>query len=599
MKRANINADGVAEQKKKFQRLVDGDDKNPLMIDLVMKRVFSFIPFNGKDFKNYRLVCHLWLKDSLPRWRKEAWLHVRDGLRRQDNPSLILKDFLQMLNMPDDPHGLLGEKKFHKYKLSSAPGRTGFFSESSMTQFWDKVGASITHLKIMDTIVLHNNLLARVLFEMTPNLAFLSLGRNVYEEPQYRSIEDLEYFQDVQRTVEVMKPNLSEVQNNLTHFEINWGGIGRFGINWIYFFLRFPNIKSLKMQEIYENADGQDNVLMLLEPFLFEKSIRAVQEFGEQGCLSKLEHFDILNLKLTANKEFPHRAIRISLTTPALLTSLSLDVGWGKDSVPLLSAVLGHCQDTLKKLLLYRGPYAQKSVSNIFLPRSLMPDLVELRLIGPIVENLYFLSTFPNLKTLVIFDGQTQIETEVLHSYVEFTLQQLSQKEIPGKAFTDKINVIANTDFTNSRLRRLEMAHMREFIVGHELCNREQVKNLRKLMPALTKLRLGLGNSGFQVVCEKWNKLRHLDIEPFDVDEDGILGMENDEKYRHSNLTDLKELTTLRMGIHSTDSEKGRLTNASIIDGIFVAESLRNVSFQRVPKACKTVREMLNSKFPQ
>ncbi|CAL8133371.1 unnamed protein product [Orchesella dallaii] len=566
---------------------------------LVLKCVFSSIPFNCKDFKNYRLVCHLWLKESLPRWRKEAWLHVRDGPRRLDNPSLLLKDFLQMLNMPDDPHHLLGEKKFRKYKLSSAPGRTGFFNESSMTQFWDKIGASITHLKIMDTRVQHNDLLARVLFEMTPNLVHLSLERNIYEGPQYRFIQDAVHIRIIQGQIEIVKPNPSEVQNNLTHFEINWGGIGRFGINWIYFFLHFPNIKSLKTQEIDENADGHDNDWELSEPYLFVTSVRAVQEYGGPDSLAKLEYFDILNLKLIANEEYPRRAMRISLTTPVLLTSLSLDVGWGRDSGTFFYAMLVYLRDTLKKLLVYRGPYAQESLSNTLCAGPLLPDLVELRLIGPVFENLNFLSIFPNLKTLVIFDGQTQIETEVLHSYVDFALQQLSQKEIPGRAFTDKINVIANTDFTSEQLKCREMTHMREFIVGHELCNREQVEKLAKLMPGLTKLRLGLGNSGFQVVCEKWNKLRHLDTEPFDVDEDGILGIENDEKYRHSNLTDLKELTTLRMGIHSTDAEKGRLTNASIIDGILVAESLRNVSFQRVPKASKTVREMLVSKFPQ
>ncbi|CAL8133377.1 unnamed protein product [Orchesella dallaii] len=501
--------------------------------------------------------------------------------------------------MPDDPHRLLGEKKFHKYKLSSAPGRTGFFSESSMTQFWGKVGASITHLKIMDIRVQQCDLLARVLFEMTPNLVFLSLERNIYEGPQYRFIEDVVHIRIMAGRTEIEKPNPSEVQNNLTHFEINWGGVGRFGINWLYFFLRFPNIKSLKMQEIAENARGQDNVWKFSEEFLFVTSVRVVQECGGPDCLVKLGYFDILNLKLTATEEFPRWAMRISITTPVPLTSLSLDIGWGRDSVTFFYAMLEDVRVTLKKLLAYRGPYAQDSFSNSLCAGPHMPDLVELKLIGPVFENLNFLSKLPNLKTLVIFDGQTQIKTEVLHSYVDFTLQQLSQKEIPGKAFTDKINVIANTDFTSEQLKCLEMTHMREFIVGHELCNGEQVENLAKLMPSLTKLRLGLGNSGFQVVCEKWNKLSHLDIEPFDVDEDGILGMEDDEKYRQSNLTDLKELITLRMGIHSTDAEKGRLTNASIIDGILVAESLRNVSFQRVPKASKTVREMLVSKFPQ
>jgi len=100
-------------------------------------------------------------------------------------------------------------------------------------------------------------------------------------------------------------------------------------------------------------------------------------------------------------------------------------------------------------------------------------------------------------------------------------------------------SVIANTNF--DELNDLVLPTMKTFCIGNQFCTGELIVKLGKLMPNLTYLHVGLGNDGFQIICEVWNKLEVLEIHPFQVDESGLLGMRTRRGYYHyPNITDLR-----------------------------------------------------------
>jgi len=81
---------------------------------------------------------------------------------------------------------------------------------------------------------------------------------------------------------------------------------------------------------------------------------------------------------------------------------------------------------------------------------------------------------------------------------------------------------------------------MKTLNLENQLCTGEQIEKLAKIMPNLINLHVGLGNDGFQMVCEVWKKLNELEIHPFQVDEKHLLGMKTRRShYHYPNLTDL------------------------------------------------------------
>jgi len=80
-----------------------------------------------------------------------------------------------------------------------------------------------------------------------------------------------------------------------------------------------------------------------------------------------------------------------------------------------------------------------------------------------------------------------------------------------------------------------------KFTIINQLCTGEQIEKLGKIMPNLTRLNVGLENDGFEMVCKTWKKLEALEISPFLVDEQGLLGTKVGVKCYHlPNITDLQ-----------------------------------------------------------
>jgi len=99
--------------------------------------------------------------------------------------------------------------------------------------------------------------------------------------------------------------------------------------------------------------------------------------------------------------------------------------------------------------------------------------------------------------------------------------------------------IISQTNF--DELKDVVLPKMKTLYIAGQICTGEQVERLARIMPNLVDLRIGLGNDGFQMVCKVWNKLEEVNINPFQVDEQGLLGMKTGGKYHHfPNITDLK-----------------------------------------------------------
>ncbi|CAL8128688.1 unnamed protein product [Orchesella dallaii] len=570
--------------------------RNPFLDHAILTSFFQSVPFDLKEFKNFRLVCKTWNQASIRQWRQKAWLAVRERSTTVDHSlfQLTLKQFLEMMEIPGDPYQLLGKNHYRRYKVKIG-GRWGLgFCGKEQMQFWNNVGPMMTHLKIFQSSIKSLEDFGVILFAKTPNLNFLSLESvglvYHYYDVELRRIRAREQgISDASDLVwsEILRPtSSSDVQKNLTHLEINLGGASYgLGINWMYLLVRFPNIKSIKLQMF----SGQ-GVYRLF------KSLSLVRANCGADVMKNLQKLDLLNSTRTAVGVFCSGTTALLPDFSFPITSLAVDIG--VDMRPSrFQELLQLYSYTLRELVVYRGPAVPPFITFPFGVD--LPHLNELRLIGPVCQDLKFLRDTPQLKVLVLIDGTKYLEKEVLHSYVDFSLPSVLDKITWTQGLRGGDSMIANTNFSGIELTSVVLPSMVEFVVDQELCNGDQVRELARMLPNIKRLRLGLGNDGFLTVCESWKQLEHLDIEPFDVDEEGILGVLDGQMYRQANLTDLKRLRLLRMGYHSQDRNGGHLTTNSILHGLLVAESLMEVSYAVAPKVKKKVKDMLDAKFPQ
>ncbi|ODM87728.1 hypothetical protein Ocin01_18955 [Orchesella cincta] len=563
-----------------------GSVQNPMFNNATLVNLFGIIPFSCNEFKNYRLVCRQWLKISLPRWRQNACLTIRDRRFHQEDLRLNILSCVNMISMPGDPFKLLGKYHFRKYNLKLARNMT--FAEESLHgnqifHFWNILGPLMTHITIVDSKIFFKAHIRSILLEMTPNLEFLAYQNNPIVE---ESVVPLPLTMNEWRGVTVpiwsdlCIPAASEIQNKLTHLEIRLKS--DFPMTWVYYLARVPNIKVLKLEEF---MDCYRTGSLYEELQLFFKSIICIREECNPECMKNIQHLNLLNASIRPLALFPASLIPILCELAFPLSTLALDIGHDQ-SEDGLKNILQLYPKTLEKLVMFKlgwGIYANPFETTFPFGVDL-PLLTELQLIGPIFKNLHFLINTPNLKVLVILDGVNEIEPRVLHSYVDFSLPRLKDKHFTDRDCNPVHPVIASTDFQGVELKNLVLPNMVQFIVGQELCSGEQVEQLGKLMPYLKRVRLGLDNSGFRKVCQIWKQLEHLDIQPFNVSEEGFLGTVDGKMYSQPNLTDFKYLTFFRMGRHSQTPSEAGLSNNSVFYGLFATKCLKEVFYAVYPK---------------
>ncbi|ODM96077.1 hypothetical protein Ocin01_10603 [Orchesella cincta] len=435
-------------------------EAHPLLNHVVLHRLFNLMKFDIYEFVDLRLVCRQWFNESLPMWRKNVVVCATDDISYPNH--LYLEDYLELLD--EESFYEMRKYPYSNYKLRECDIRFRGRSGELSSRFWTKVGPLMTHLTIKRSRVFQAEDLRKVIFELTPNLRYLALCQNFYHEDRLKiDLRDL------------AKP--PKVQGNLVEFKVRierWNTPAvesqeqELPLSWMEIFLHFPNLKLLDPKRL----SRQDSRGELGEIVNTLKTIR--REVSQQYFVGLeqllFEYLGSVTVGNICQLQFP-------------LKKLSFNVGLKTKAATFTRLLEAHSQ-TLRSLDIQHGGFSPPFLSLSF--QKQFEFLAHLYLLGPILPNLNFLKNMPNLETLRLQD--------IFHGYFS-----------PSK-------MIGNTDFL--QLDGVVLHKMNKLWIGEEICSGEHVAELAKLMPNLRRLRLGLGDDGFKMVCRTWEKLETLDIRP-------------------------------------------------------------------------------------
>ncbi|CAL8131087.1 unnamed protein product [Orchesella dallaii] len=555
---------------------------HPLLLFPVLTNIFELITFNATDFKNFRLVCKDWAEVSLGRWRKEATLTLTQKLPPSpddDNSDSFSEDrntnglspleFLGMVNMPEDPFQLLKTNNFRKYNIILS--QHVFFNNIEKLIPWTKIGPLMTHLSVSGS---SDKNVGRVPFQAVPNLesfTYVNNDRPNTQELFYLMISRYQPEQLRNRmnlNNQVTMPPDSHILKKLTKLDIDLK-FKAFPIRWTDFFIRLPNIKELTLRSFPKYTCFNSYGMRVEELFILFQSLLTIREALGPGYFSQLSTLKLVNLSFDTEELLEtilHPLRNIGLP----ITSLSLKICSGTD-VSAFRPIFGLYSDTLEKLEISGGAFYSKynlSLSEEFPYRLEFPNLRELCFHGTDCYSLEFLKKLPSLRVL-----------ELRHDCHQ--------------------DIIATGNIISSgALKDLVLPQMEELRVNNEYwSNKKIVKGFACMMPNLKKLKIGLGNDGFGMLCQIWKDLESLTVEPNAITESAILGSVKGCKYSVPNITDLKELTSLTMGPSQFGHKRG-LSGDSIVHGILACQKLKHLTLASPPKASKKAVEMLRSKFP-
>ncbi|CAL8068931.1 unnamed protein product [Orchesella dallaii] len=151
----------------------------------------------------------------------------------------------------------------------------------------------------------------------------------------------------------------------------------------------------------------------------------------------------------------------------------------------------------------------------------------------------------PNLRSVFLAQetGSSMMDMEPFlsdsHLFSDLRKQQMEHQW----GYLCSVFPVGNTDF--SQLDNTLLQKMEEFIMcgkNDTICSAEQVAALARIMPNLRKVRVGLDNDGFRIVCSAWRELELLIIHPCEVNACGITGTLPGLQTQLPNLNDLTQL---------------------------------------------------------
>ncbi|CAL8105399.1 unnamed protein product [Orchesella dallaii] len=536
--------------------------QNPMLNYVILKNVFDLVPFKLEEFKNFRLVSHVWNECAVPVVRKNAWLNLNANAETHfHNDGRVLRhipllDSISYCLQKSQELSLFlnGTLRFKKYLISKE--LLMIMPERHWINFWGKFGPLMTHLDISDAFIDAKDF-REILFELTPNLKVLIFKRNYLSQTAISSIASNVLVWD-----ERYRPQESSINKNLTHLTIMNVNIEYTGLpfSWIDIICHFPNLKYLKLS-LWSIPDG----LLALRSFEeFLQAVILVRQNCGQHHLVQLQHLDIM--EIPENKLFtclPRRILDLLRQLAFPLSSLGLDIGGEHNRVDRLALknTLELYSTSLQNLTVYRG-FCFKPFLRFHFQ---LPHLTQLKLIGYIPKNLYFLKELPMLKTFVLLDEFSSVGVLNMKTDWSATFRAMKFKaKIRSNPFYDYNNLFPrNTIFSFPNFRGRILPNLETLVVGTQFVDGKQMKNLAKLAPNMKTLQLGMGNSGFRIVCKYWSQLEHMHVVPMDVDEDGIFGVSNGERFRLPNIRDLKSLKSISLGPYS---EQRRRVNRNMAD---------------------------------
>ncbi|CAL8135851.1 unnamed protein product [Orchesella dallaii] len=531
---------------------------------VVLKNLFGLTPFKLEEFKNFRLVSYVWNECAGPIVHKNAWLNLNakaETLFHDDGSVLLHIPLLKCLKQSHKLTPLLkGTLRFKKYLISNHL-LWNMHERHFRINFWNKFGPLMTHLDISEAFIAPKDL-RKIILELTPNLQVFIFKQNFLGNTPISSIASNVLVWD-----ERYRPQQSTINKNFTHLTIMDIDIEHRGLpfKWIDIICHFPNLKNLKLS--LESINKRP-ALRSFEEFL--QAVILVRQNCGQHYLAKLQHLDIMEIPQNIFlSRLPRKIVDLLRQLAFPLSSLALDIGVnhsGVDTLALKNTLELH-STSLQNLTVYQS-FCVKPF-RFYLQ---LPHLTHLKLIGYIPKNLYFLNELPMLKMFVLLDGFSSVGVSNMKTDWSATFSgikfQAKRQSVFGYDYPVK------TIFSCETFRGVILPNLKTVVVGTQFLDRKQMKNLAKWAPNIKTLQLGMGNSGFRIVCKYWSQLEHMHVEPMDVDEDGIFGVRNGERYRLPNIRDLKSLKSISLGY---SSEQQRRVNQNLTDDYVAATVLPNL----------------------
>ncbi|CAL8075650.1 unnamed protein product [Orchesella dallaii] len=539
---------------------------NPMLNTVILRNIFEVLPLS--DLASCRQVCKSWFEESLTRWRRDMWLKLYDD----DNvdvgsnatlTGLTLENFLLELNdgnacIRDPPN--IEMKTFKKFKLYGWI----FNSENDelKAQFWRTCGPAMTGLQIEGSEFCSLRDFKSVFWQALPNLVNLTLNNNYYEV-------DPEQFETVPAINDVLSnarnSNVRNLQVILSNSDFDLDP--KFPLSFLEFLANYRNLKSVNLRGLCEYNGG---LLLTFEAFL-SAMVTLSMNGGYRWAVENLDILSEHKEKITYGSE----TIRLLQQLRFPLSSLILDIG--SCTVPSdFKRILEIYANTLRKLVIFRedGHSYGPAVSHGDFPFEVqLNSLTELRLLGTAVTpNLNFFQYAPNLRSVfLVHDAGTSMLNigSYLSDHDLFTTLRNRQNESIWGAKSPVPYPVGNTDF--SKLENTVLPKMEEFILcgKHDtVCFPEQVAALARLMPNLRKVRLGLDNDGFRILCSAWKDLELLIIQPCEVNNCGITGTIPGLQTRLPNLTNLTRLSYLAFGCDDVRKSKDPIISYDFSRGV-------------------------------
>ncbi|CAL8135895.1 unnamed protein product [Orchesella dallaii] len=310
------------------------------------------------------------------------------------------------------------------------------------------------------------------------------------------------------------------------------------------------------------------NLKLGLECISNRRALRSLEEFLQavilvrQNCgqhyLAQLEHLDITEIPEYLRR-LPGNILLLLRKLAFPLSTLALDIGTKHNDVDTLALknTMELHSASLQNLTLYQGHWMKPS--SLYFQ---LPHLTQLMLLEFVPKNIYFLKDLPMLKTCVILDGFSSVG--VSNMKLDWFATS-GDRKYGLKPITDRfIYSRENTNFSCRNFGGVILPNLETFVFGTQVVDEMEMKNLAKLMPNIKTLQIGMGNAGFRMVCNYWTQLEHLHVEPMDINENGIFGIRNGERYCLPSIKDLKSLKTISLG---NSSEQLRRLNPYLDDG--------------------------------
>lgn len=490
--------------------------KNPLLISVIVSKVFEHVSPEVNNLKGIRLVCKLWHDLSLAQFRNKATvkfvpvLKTKDPSKEHDNHLQVkgtkMIDYLKIIK-EGDTNLLLENLPFSRFNFSGVTisFKECFNAQGEMKEFWEVVGRNAEFVEwnacrfvLGGGVTIHH-----FLAECLPNLKQLKItnGSNgsvvqpqCFSTAQFTQMEGLELVEwphlNNHRVVEEPQPQCERVLDQLKKVEVH-NDMGY--LDGRDLLAATPNLETIKIC-------GWNDFTEIIHSVVSLKRV-------SMDALPHLKHLDLINSsefhcddydRDELMEDLMNSGIRLESFTARLCPR---DNGDGEDGQMLIfNYFLASQANSLQILKLFRPPIFSPAPG--FLKVKCMTALKELHLWGNIVDNFEFLKHTPSLEVL-------EIDLQCLGKGLEIQdfVNRYEGLERAVRYQPYNLDLVQCSRETEMRHVRLENLKTLRIDYGFQ---QNSWNLLGKWMPSVEKLETVLTEQTVPTVCELWKDLKEL-----------------------------------------------------------------------------------------